>query len=76
MASRTPELTREHCIETLDCPVIIGAASRAGDRGTVKLFTFCPATQQYTVVSNKKVVAVGQADTLDVLLELYNSILV
>lgn len=74
MAMRTPELTREHCIETLDCPVIIGAACRAGDRGTVKLFTFCPATQQYTVVSNKKVVAVGNADTLDVLLELYNSI--
>jgi len=73
---RAPELTREHCAEMLDSPVIIGSASRAGDRGCVKHFMFTPSTKQYMVVSNHKVVAVGEADTLDVLLELYNSILV
>lgn len=71
---RAPELTREHCAEMLDSPVIFGSACRAGERGCVKHFMFTPSTQQYTVVSNHKVVAIGDADTLDVLLELYNSI--
>jgi len=76
MGRDTNILTREHCVETLDCPVIIGSESRAGNPRGTKLFTFTPATQQYTVVSNKRVVAVGDQDCLDVLLELYNSIMV
>lgn len=72
MAGSTTELTLEHCLETLDCPVIIGAACRAGDRGSTKQFTFTPSTCQYVVSFNGVVVAEGDVDSLESLLDAYN----